>query len=106
MYRRPRRTVRLLTGVDSTRSHTTANGIASRIRGVGFGVPKEFDSFDLSDRLRCTGSSHKVTAIGLVLWRRGQRMKFATAATLVSELEAGQQQHLPRPDDRAVAGCL
>jgi DNA replication protein DnaC len=98
----------------------TANAIAARIRAAGFGVLKEFDTFDftavpglpkqkLLELTRrdwidqhyntCllggsgTGKTHAATAIGLALCRLGLRVKFTTAATLVTELEAAQQQH-------------
>lgn len=98
----------------------TANAIAARIRVAGFPVVKEFDTFDftavpnvpkqkLLELTRrdwidqhynaCliggsgTGKTHATTGIGLALCRLGLRVKFATAANLVTELETAQQQH-------------
>ena len=98
----------------------TANAIAARIRAAGFPAMKEFDTFDftalpnvpkqkLLELTRrdwidqhfnaCliggsgTGKTHAALGIGLALCRLGLRVKFATAASLVTELEAAQQQH-------------
>ncbi|MFO0806608.1 MAG: IS21-like element helper ATPase IstB [Gemmataceae bacterium] len=98
----------------------TANAIAARIRAAGFPVIKEFDTFDftavpnvpkqkLLELTRrdwidqhynaCliggsgTGKTHAATGIGLALCRLGLRVKFTTAANLVTELESAQQQH-------------
>jgi DNA replication protein DnaC len=98
----------------------TANAITARIRAAGFPVLKEFDSFDftavpnvpkqkLLELTRrdwidqhynsCliggsgTGKTHAAIGIGLALCRLGLRVRFATAASLVTELEAAQQQH-------------
>ena len=98
----------------------TANAIAARIRAAGFPVVKEFDTFDFTalpalpkqkileltrrewidqSTNACliggsgTGKTHVATAIGLALCRVGLRVRFATAASLVTELEAAQQQH-------------
>jgi DNA replication protein DnaC len=97
-----------------------ANAIAARIRAAGFPVLKEFDTFDFpaipalpkqkileltrrdwidGHSNACliggsgTGKTHAATAIGLSLCRLGLRVKFVTAASLVTELEAAQQQH-------------
>ena len=83
-------------------------------------VPKEFDTFDftalpgvpkqklleltrrdwIDQRYNAcliggsgTGKTHAATGIGLALCRLGLRVRFATAANLVTELEAAQQQH-------------
>ncbi|MFO0805188.1 MAG: IS21-like element helper ATPase IstB [Gemmataceae bacterium] len=40
-----------------------------------------------------TGKTHAATGIGLALCRLGLRVKFTTAANLVTELESAQQQH-------------
>jgi DNA replication protein DnaC len=98
----------------------TANAIAARIRAAGFPVTKEFDTFDftalpgvpkqklleltrrdwIDQRYNAcliggsgTGKTHAATGIGLALCRLGPRVRFATAANLVTELEAAQQQH-------------
>ncbi len=98
----------------------TANAIAARIRAAGFPGLKEFDTFDftalpnvpkqkLLELTRrdwigqhynaCfiggsgTGKTHAAIACGLALCRLGLRVKFTTAAGLVTELEAAQQQH-------------
>jgi DNA replication protein DnaC len=98
----------------------TANAIAARIRSAGFPVLKEFDTFDftalpnvpkqklleltrrdwIDQQYNCcliggsgTGKTHAAIGIGLALCRLGLRVKFATAASLVTELEAAQQQH-------------
>ncbi|OWK39389.1 Mobile element protein [Fimbriiglobus ruber] len=98
----------------------TANAIAARIRAAGFPVVKEFDTFDFTalpalpkqkileltrrewidqSTNACliggsgTGKTHVATAIGLALCRVGLRVRFVTAASLVTELEAAQQQH-------------
>jgi DNA replication protein DnaC len=98
----------------------TANAIAARIRAAGFPVLKEFDSFDftavptvpkqklleltrrdwIDQHYNCcllggsgTGKTHAATACGLALCRLGLRVRFATAANLVTELEVAQQQH-------------
>jgi DNA replication protein DnaC len=101
-------------------AHRTANAIATRIRAAGFPVAKEFDTFDfttmpnlpkqkvleltrrdwIDQRTNAcliggsgTGKTHVATACGLALCRLGVRVKFATAASLVTELESAQQQH-------------
>jgi DNA replication protein DnaC len=106
----------------------TANAIAARVRAAGFPVAKEFDTFDFTavpavpkqkvleltrrewvdQRYNAcliggsgTGKTHVATAVGLALCRQGVRVKFATAAGLVTDLEAAQQQHRL---DRLLAG--
>ncbi|WP_088256901.1 IS21-like element helper ATPase IstB [Fimbriiglobus ruber] len=98
----------------------TANAIAARIRAAGFPVVKDLDTFDFTalpalpkqkileltrrewidqSTNACliggsgTGKTHVATAIGLALCRVGLRVRFVTAASLVTELEAAQQQH-------------
>lgn len=98
----------------------TANAIASRIRVAGFPVVKDFDTFDFSaiaslpkqkvlelsrgawveEHSNCclignsgTGKTHVAIALGLSLCRLGRRVKFVTAANLVTQLEEAQQQH-------------
>jgi DNA replication protein DnaC len=98
----------------------TANAIAARIRTAGFPVAKEFDTFDFTavpalpkQRVieltrrewvgqhfnACliggsgTGKTHVATAVGLSLCRLGVKVRFVTAAGLVTELETAQQEH-------------
>ena len=98
----------------------TANAIAARVRTAGFPVHKGFDTFDFTavpsvgkqkvlELARrewvdqhydaCliggsgTGKTHVATAVGLSLCRTGVKVRFATAAGLVTELEAAQQEH-------------
>jgi DNA replication protein DnaC len=98
----------------------SANAVAARIRAAGFPVLKDFDTFDFTatpnlpkqkvlelargewvdQHVNCcliggsgTGKTHVATALGLALCRLGKRVKFVTAAGLVTQLEAAQQQH-------------
>lgn len=98
----------------------SANAVAARIRAAGFPVAKDFDTFDftaapalskqkvlelargewIDQHFNCcliggsgTGKTHLATALGLALCRLGKRVKFATAAGLVTLLEEAQQQH-------------
>ena len=97
-----------------------ANATANRIRTAGFPVLKEFDTFDFTacpslskqkvlelargewvdQRMNCclvggsgTGKTHVATGLGLALCRLGKRVRFTTAAGLVTHLEEAQQQH-------------
>jgi DNA replication protein DnaC len=97
-----------------------ANAVAARIRAAGFPVQKDFDTFDFTacpalskpkvlelargdwveQRFNCcllggsgTGKTHVATAIGLALCRSGKRVRFTTAAALVTQLEEAQHQH-------------
>jgi DNA replication protein DnaC len=98
----------------------SANALAARIRAAGFPVHKDFDTFDftatpalpkqkvlelargewIDQHMNCcliggsgTGKTHAATALGLALCRLGKRVKFVTAAGLVTHLEEAQQQH-------------
>jgi len=98
----------------------SANAVAARIRAAGFPVVKDFDTFDFTatpnlpkqkilelargewveQHFNCcliggsgTGKTHLATSLGLALCRLGQRVKFVTAASLATQLEAAQQQH-------------
>jgi len=98
----------------------SANAVAARIRAAGFPALKDFDTFDFSatpnvakqkvlelargewieQRFNCcliggsgTGKTHVSIALGLALCRIGKRVKFVTAAKLVTLLEQAQQQH-------------
>src|SRR5581483_11411315 len=97
-----------------------ANAVAARIRAAGFPVVKDFDTFDFTatptlpkqkvlelargewveQHFNCcliggsgTGKTHLAIAWGLALCRAGKRVRFATAAGLVTLLEEAQQQH-------------
>ena len=98
----------------------SANALAGRIRAATFPVVKDFDTFDFAAvpgvpkqkvlelsrggwveaHANCclignagTGKTHLATALGLAICRLGRRVKFVTAAGLVTQLEAAQQQH-------------
>ena len=98
----------------------TANAIAARIRAAAFPVAKDLDTFDFTatpsvpkqtvltlargewveHRRNCcliggsgTGKTHLATALGLSLCRLGKKVRFVTAAGLVTELEEAHQQH-------------
>ncbi len=98
----------------------TTNAIAARIRAAAFPVTKELDTFDFTatpsvpkqtvlelarggwvDRhSNCcligasgTGKTHLASGIGVSLCRLGKRVRFVTAAGLVTELEEAHQQH-------------
>lgn len=97
-----------------------ANALANRIRAAAFPVVKDFDTFDFSaipslpkqkvlelargqwveEHSNCcligsagTGKTHIAVALGLAICRLGQRVRFVTAAGLVTQLEEAQQQH-------------
>jgi DNA replication protein DnaC len=98
----------------------TANALATRIRAAGFPVVKDFDTFDFAampslskqkvlelargawveEHANCclignagTGKTHVAVALGLAVCRLGKRVRFVTAAGLVTQLEEAQQQH-------------
>jgi DNA replication protein DnaC len=98
----------------------SANALAARIRVAAFPVAKDFDTYDFSSlptlpkqkvldlargdwieqRYNCclignagTGKTHVATALGLAACRQGKRVRFFTAAGLVTQLEEAQQQH-------------
>jgi DNA replication protein DnaC len=98
----------------------SANALAARIRAAAFPLAKDFDTYDFSalpglpkqkilelargewiaQRYNCclignagTGKTHLATALGLAACRLGQRVRFVTAAGLVTQLEEAQQQH-------------
>lgn len=95
----------------STRS---ANAVGTRIKSAGFPVAKDFDSFDftalpglskpkvlelgrcewIEQKFNCcligshgTGKTHVSISLGLAACRAGHRVRFYTAAELVSQLE-------------------
>jgi DNA replication protein DnaC len=101
-------------------SARVSNAIATRIRGAGFKVVKDLDTFDFTavpqlskpkilELARCewidkhanvcligspgTGKTHLATALGLAACRAGKRVRFFTAATLVTRLEEAQKQY-------------
>jgi len=109
--------LRLTEAEVTTRS---ANALAARIRAAGFPVLKDLDTFDFSvipsvpkqkvlelsrggwieEHSNCclignagTGKTHLAIALGLATCRLGRRVKFVTAAGLVTQLEEAQQQH-------------
>lgn len=109
--------LRLTEAEVTTRS---ANALSARIRAAGFPVVKDFDTFDFAaipslpkqkvlDLARgqwvethsncClignagTGKTHVAIALGLAICRLGRRVRFVTAASLVTQLEEAQQQH-------------
>ncbi len=98
----------------------SANAVAARIRAAAFPVVKELDAFDftatpsvpkqtvlelargewIDQHWNCcliggsgTGKTHAAIALGLALCRLGKRVRFTTAAGLVTHLEEAQQQH-------------
>ena len=109
--------LRLTEAEVTTRS---ANALAARIRAAGFPVVKDFDTFDFTAipslskqkvleltrgawveaHTNCclignagTGKTHVAVALGLAICRLGRRVRFVTAANLVTQLEEAQQQH-------------
>jgi len=97
-----------------------SNAVQARTRAAGFPVAKDFDTFDFSavpslskpkvlelargDWIEqrtntCfigspgTGKTHLAIALGLAACRQGKRVRFATAATLVTRLEEAQKQY-------------
>jgi DNA replication protein DnaC len=98
----------------------SANAIAARIRAAGFPAIKDFDTFDftatpnlpkqkileltrgewIDQHFNCcliggsgTGKTHAAIALGRALCQIGKRVRFTTAAKLVTLLEVAQQQH-------------
>jgi DNA replication protein DnaC len=109
--------LRLTEAEVTTRS---ANALSARIRAAGFPVIKDFDTFDFAvipslpkhkvldlargqwveQHSNCclignagTGKTHVAIALGLAICRLGRRVRFVTAASLVTQLEEAQQQH-------------
>jgi len=97
-----------------------ANAVATRIKNAEFPVLKDFDTYDFSvmpqlskpkilQLSRCewiehkyncclvgshgTGKSHVAVALGQAACRAGLRVRFFTAAELVSQLEKAQKQY-------------
>jgi DNA replication protein DnaC len=98
----------------------SSKAVQTRIRQAGFPVLKDFDTFDFScvphlnkpkvlELARCewieqhvntcfvgspgTGKTHLAIALGQAACRQGQRVRFFTAAKLVTKLEAAQKQY-------------
>lgn len=98
----------------------SSNALQARIRGAAFPLHKDFDTYDFTavpsvpkqkmlELARgdwidqhfnaCligepgTGKTHLAIALGLSACRMGKRVKFYTAANLVTKLEAAQQSH-------------
>lgn len=98
----------------------SANAMAARIKGAGFPVLKDLDTYDFSvmptlgkhkvlELTRCewieqkhnacfvgnagTGKTHLSVALGQAACRTGHRVRFFTAATLVNALEESQKQY-------------
>jgi DNA replication protein DnaC len=97
-----------------------ANAVQARIRQAGFPVHKDFDTFDftavpalskpkmlelargewIEQRANAcligspgTGKTHCAVALGLAACRQGKRVRFYTAAALVTRLEEAQKQY-------------
>lgn len=97
-----------------------SNALQARIRAAGFPVHKDFDTFDFSaapslpkhkvlelargewidQHDNCcllgsvgTGKTHVAIALGLAACRQGRRVRFFTAAGLVTRLEEAQKQY-------------
>jgi DNA replication protein DnaC len=101
-------------------SNRTANAVATRIKNAEFPVLKDFDTYDFSalpqlskpkilelargewieQLYNCcligshgTGKTHIAVSLGQAACRRGLRVRFFTAADLVSQLEKAQKQY-------------
>ena len=110
----------LLRLTESELATRAANAVATRIKQAGFPVLKDFDTYDFSimpglskpkvlELARCewiehkyncclvgsqgTGKTHVSLALGQAACRAGLRVRFFTAAELVSELEKAQKQY-------------
>lgn len=97
-----------------------SNALQARIKAAGFPVHKDFDTFDfaaipslnkpkilelargewIDERANCcflgsvgTGKTHLAVALGLAACRQGRRVRFFTAANLVTQLEEAQKQY-------------
>jgi DNA replication protein DnaC len=101
-------------------SARASNAVQARIRAAGFPVAKDFDTFDFTALPHLskpkvlelargewleqhanvcligspgTGKTHLATALGLSACRQGRRVRFFTAAALVTRLEEAQKQY-------------
>jgi len=97
-----------------------SNALQSRIKAAGFPVHKDFDTFDftalpslnkpkilelargewIGEHANCcfvgsvgTGKTHLAIALGLAACQLGKRVRFFTAANLVTRLEEAQKQY-------------
>jgi DNA replication protein DnaC len=97
-----------------------SHALQARVRAAGFPVPKDFDTFDftavpslskpkvlelargewIEQRTNTcligspgTGKTHLAIALGLAACRQGKRVRFFTAAALVTRLEEAQKQY-------------
>jgi len=98
----------------------SANAIKARIKRAGFPVIKDLDTYDfrllpglnkpkvlelargewIDRHFNCclignagTGKTHLATALGLAACRQGRRVRFFTAAGLVTQLEEAQKEY-------------
>jgi DNA replication protein DnaC len=98
----------------------SSNALEGRIKNAAFPVAKDFDTYDfaamptlskpkilelalcewIDQKFNCcfvgttgTGKTHLATGLGLAACRRGLRVRFFTAAALVSKLEQAQKQY-------------
>jgi len=96
------------------------NALKARIKQAAFGVHKDFDTYDftavpglnkqkvmelargewIEQHYNCcligspgTGKTHLAIALGLAACRQGKRVRFFTAANLVTRLEEAQKQY-------------
>jgi DNA replication protein DnaC len=110
----------LLRLTESELATRAANAIATRIRNAEFPVLKDFDTYDFTalphlskpkilELARCewienkyncclvgshgTGKTHIAISLGQAACRAGLRVRFFTAADLVSQLEKAQKQY-------------
>ena len=110
----------LLRLTETELSTRAANAIATRIKNAEFPVLKDFDTYDFTalphlskpkimELARCewiehkyncclvgshgTGKTHVAVGLGLAACRAGLRVRFFTAAELVSQLEKEQKQY-------------
>ncbi len=97
-----------------------SNTLKARIKQAGFPAHKDFDTYDfiampklnkpkiielargewIEQKFNCvlsgepgTGKTHLAIAIGLAMCREGKRVRFFTAASLVTRLEEAQKQY-------------
>jgi DNA replication protein DnaC len=110
----------LLRLTEAELAQRAANALEGRIRNAAFPVAKDFDTYDfgvmpqlskpkilelarcewIDQKFNCcfignpgTGKTHLASGLGLAAARRGLRVRFFTAAALVSKLEKEQKQY-------------